>query len=339
MKTINYSAIAIILWLTTLSASGQLALSTIEKYSVGSSYSYWAADTTNFNTGIAGADITWDFDYLSKTQNEQNGQVLLPSQTQYENDFPNANEVRQDSYGNYFFLDRKSDTVKLVGFRQNFTNINIVYTQPPVFSINPFGFGDNHTGQTKYEYTFNNNQFVGGGTSVMKADGYGKLILDGKTYENVLRVKIEQNNSDTIKPFNTLVSESQTVSYRWYNQYNGVALLIMDSVIVKTQANTQKRLEILALKNSVGAVGLADVVEKDIKAVVQYDKIILSGLENEEITGIKVYDMVGKLITKAYTNKQNGIACLLPEVAKQGQLYIVYIETREKVHTLKLGVR
>lgn len=340
MRTTKYFLLAILLWLNTLAASGQITLNTVEKYSVGNTYAYWTADTTNFNTGSAGANVVWDFNYLQKQQTERTGEVLLPSQTLYERVFKNANEVRKDSDGNFLFLDRKKDTVFMTGFRQNNTNINIFYTKPQLFAINPLAYNDSDVRQTEYTYSFGGQEFVGGGTFKVHADGYGKLILDGKTYDDVLRVKIEQNNADTIKQFGSIVSQSFIVGYRWYNKYNGIALLSIDSVIVQSQNGTQRRLEILMLKSPIGSVGINHAIEAQISAVINYDKLEIAGLKDKNATSIEVYDIAGRLMTSKYNiQHKNKVNCQLPMVAKTGQLFIIKINTTTKTHTLKLGVR
>lgn len=333
MKSLWCAIFILLIWFVHTDTNAQVVINTAEKFTVGNTYTYWKADTTNFSSGASGKNVVWDFSSLQKLQAEDNGQVILPSQTQHPNTFPKANEVRK--VGNRsLFLERKTDTVYMRGFIQTSPDIEITYEKPQLFAINPIKYGDSVITSSLYTYQFGNQNFVGGGRYAMYVDGEGQLILNGATYNNVLRVRIEQNNSDTIKPFNTIVSNTIVTSYKWYNQYSGLPILTVDSVSVTSQAGTQNNVEVQGLETPFGAVSVNEVTSQQPMATISQNLLIIEGINDDNLQQVEVYTITGKLVAKGKTP-----VVKLHKVAEAGELYLVNIKTQQKIHTLKLGVR
>lgn len=340
MRIINLSALLLALLLQFVVAKGQPVLNTVEKFSAGTTFTFVRADTAGIKPGMAGKNVLWDFSHLQTLAGERTGEVLLPSQTAYATLFANADIVRKTSDGSYLFLEQKADTTLMHGYRQDFANLNITYNPPIVYAINPLTYGDGFTGLMHYEYSYNGQQFVGGGFYGMQVDGYGKLVVGGKTFDKVLRIKMMQDLADTLEQSGTKVSGTKMASYRWYDINNGHPLLSYDSVVISTQNGNEVRSEITYLKNAIGALGIAGAERNAIKAVIENDKLVLEGLTGLQAKQIDVYDVAGRLLVnqtiEANSNRQ---FFNLPNRASAGQLFIIKVTTTTKIHTLKLGVR
>ena len=340
MKTIYTTILGTLIWLSAIAAKGQLVINTVEKLPMGTTYSFWLADTAGAKPGSGGQDVVWDFSNLNISFLGKDAEVLLPSQTAYESVFAGSNEVRKTSDGSYIFLNRKADSLFTVGFRSDMANLNIHYTKPLLFAVNKMAYGDEYTTTAEYEYQFNGTDFIGSGQYNLNADGYGKLTVNGRTFENVLRIKLSQNFEDKIKANGIVVSATKIAAYRWYNAFNSSAILSMDSVVITTQGGTENRSEILVHKNPSGTLSVKGIENIALSAVIKQNFIELTGIANSHAQSVDVYDITGKLIThETISNNNNIFKCPLPYTPITGQLFLVKINTATGTKTIKLGLK
>ena len=191
----------------------------------GDVYSYFYGDTTNFNIGASGANVTWtdtgwNIGTMLVTVN-----YLDPATTPFKSSFPNATyAVDNDGTYTYYktlstgslpgiYTEGIADSNKSVVYRDNEKKYPYPFTYPTT-SMDYFSGTDTIIG----------NRFPTNGQITTTADGWGKLIINGRTYNNVLRVKFYEERSDyTIKmsPVDTLVAiHYKTTTYHWYTSNN-----------------------------------------------------------------------------------------------------------------------
>lgn len=203
----------------------QPTLNNIENFVVGMTLVFQECDTSGVKVGKKGGNRIWDFSDLqslnSKTITED---MILPDSTNYKDQFPTANLVEKYSDGRLVFAEINKNENYLVGFVDNTIPINMKYEKPMLFAKRPIHFSDSISDTYTTKYNIKNLDFKGQGTVTIIADGYGTLVLPNGKFENVLRVKITQQQKDTLVQYSTNTSTS-TVTYVWFNDKYRSALL------------------------------------------------------------------------------------------------------------------
>ena len=214
-----------------------------EDFKYGTTLIFQQAFADNVVVDKSGENQIWDFSKLevipSKTTTIK---ITPPDSTPYYNLFPEANFVEKYSDGRYVYLLKNEHENQLVGTVSTENNLFIKYNNPMLFIKRPIKFQDTISDEYTTEYSVNGMDFKGKGTVTTIADAYGTLILPNNKYENVLRVKVEQVQTDTLKQYSSII-KTVTITYLWFDNKHTSALLKVNET--KSDYYKEKTIEFL----------------------------------------------------------------------------------------------
>ncbi len=187
-----------------------------------------SADTNGISEGGSGANQTWNYPNLIKTDSVSI-QWLLPSQTPYASLFPASNLANLDTCYNFF--DSSSTKLELVGYYSHSTPVN--YTNFETMLTFPFTFNSNFTDNFAAGYAQTGDSLIVNGTANVTADGYGLLNLPFGVFLNALRLKEIITVSDSSVIYHMAIVTHYTV-YEWYvpNRKFSVFKIVYTSVVI-----------------------------------------------------------------------------------------------------------
>lgn len=207
---------------------GQTEIKNAENFTEGMILIFQHCESDNISVGQSGKNKTWDFSLLIKKEGEQlTEEMIAPDETDLKSEFPDANLVEKHSDGRLVFMKKMTTENYLVGFVDTESGLKINYLKPMIFAKRPLKYGDKYGGEYEVEYSTRGMDFKGKGTISIVADGYGTLILPNGKYENVLRVKITQIQTDKLIQYQS-ESTTETISYVWFDNEHTSALLKID---------------------------------------------------------------------------------------------------------------
>jgi hypothetical protein len=207
---------------------GQPLIENAENFKVGTVLVFQHCETENVQFGNGGANQVWDFSSLKIKKSETTiERMVLPQSTKHGELFPKANLVEEYSDNRLVYMLKTDTENYLLGFVDTTKSLILKYNDPMLFAKRPLKYGDTITDSYTTEYSMKNFDFKGQGTVTIVADGYGKLVLPDNTYENVLRVKITQEQTDILTQYSS-VSKTETISYIWFDKTHTSALLKID---------------------------------------------------------------------------------------------------------------
>lgn len=208
--------------------SGQTEIQNAENFNEGTVLVFQNCDTENVTVRKSGEKQTWDFsDLILKKGDKTIEEMISPNETNFKYKFPKANLVEKYSDGRLVFMDKTDTENFLLGFIGTESEMKMVYTKPMLFAKRPIKFGDKFNNKYETEYTVKGMDFKGNGTVSIVADGYGTLILPNGKYENVLRVKITQSQTDKLIKYQS-ENTTETVTYVWFDNEHASSLLKID---------------------------------------------------------------------------------------------------------------
>lgn len=175
----------------TALAQGPTLTSSTTTPVVGETFLNQFAQATNVSVYSGGANATWDYSHLVDSAGTQLLQVVLPSSTPFNDSFPSSNlVVKTANDSNFIYFNSQASLVSILGAITRDSG-SIRYTKPRSFIAYPFSYNSFYT-DSVVEYISRAN-VTGRGKDSLTADGYGTLLLPGKTYTNVLRVRSIEN--------------------------------------------------------------------------------------------------------------------------------------------------
>jgi len=189
----------------------------------GDSFKRYNADTTGVLPGDSGAGKIWNFSNLDIQTTYVAYNYVAPSVTPYGALFPDAtvSYANDPVYGYYKVTSSEYETIGMSSSVNSW-----IYSDPEVMFTYPFSYGSNLV-DSLYATSFYlgiNHYRIGTRTTV--ADGYGTLILPSGRYNNLLRVKVIQNYSDSSS---TNVVHVYGVTYSWYDGVNKTPALTIST--------------------------------------------------------------------------------------------------------------
>jgi hypothetical protein len=223
--------LTVIIFSAPLAVNAQPAISP-EKYGMWNNSLYNTAQyPENIKPGNSGASVTWNFSNLTK-DSETKHEILPPSSTTYAATFPQANAVRKTSDGSMFFLNVQADKNEAVGYVFQSEGLVIPYSDPMLLLKRPLSYQDAYTDHFRSNYKYMGDSTTGGGTITVTADGYGTLMLPGKTYTNVLRVHSVQESADTAQT-SGVITQVRVETYTWYDASHTFSLMELECTKVE----------------------------------------------------------------------------------------------------------
>jgi hypothetical protein len=293
--------------------------------------------------GNGGSNVVWDFTSLEATKDFV-GSLEESYVTKGCTKFSTTNTALEE-FGNYFFFNGNDNTLEQYGFMTGDGNVYIAYTKPFVKMQYPFTFNSNFTGN--FEGTYNvNEKYLGDivGTFQVTGDGYGTLLLpDGKSFQNVLRVKEVKNYKQTISGRSTDIED---VTYRWYVSNHRFPILVLIKSTYTYENGKRSNSTRAAYNSNVIALsdeqiaGVADL-SVDIYPNPYSEKVnIKFNLARRSFVNVSVYDLSGKLIQVLANSERNGGDVHLTFSAKEQGLvagaFLVKIKVDDKEVTRKI---
>lgn len=209
---------------------GQTEIKNAENFNEGTVLVFQNCEADNVTVGKPGEKQIWDFSNLILKEGDKTiEEMISPNETDFKDKFPKANLVEKYSDGRLVFMNKTDTENFLLGFIEIESEMMMVYTKPMLFAKRPIKFGDKFNDNYETEYSVKGMNFKGNGTVSIIADGYGTLILPNGKYENVLRVKITQTQTDELIKYQS-ESTTETVTYVWFDSEHASALLKIDEI-------------------------------------------------------------------------------------------------------------
>jgi len=170
------------------------------------------------NPGSAGANQTWNLTSLGTSGGVTN--VVSPGSTIIGSNFPNANVAWSNSTTNVSnFFKATSTALENHGKFEN--NWIMPYSNAEDIMHYPFTHLDSFADTWNNQYQNGSYTYYQRGTTKVKADGYGTLIIGSGTYNNVMRIRFQQSFVDSTYQIGLpLVTTNTRDEYKWY--MNGI---------------------------------------------------------------------------------------------------------------------
>lgn len=217
---------------------GQPSLQMIENYPVDQEYEYWGVhfdELDNYQKG--GSEVIWDFsDASTPRDNQVTIRSVTPSETNHEEDFPNANlaiEMESDTVEETTtrFHNNQDEEMTTEGYVAGMEGFMMVVEsdEPTKNFERPVNFEDSYLEEDiERTYNFPDGELDAQGTYEFVADGYGELVLpDGRVFEDVLRVVVYEEFSGSEVFFSI---EDVRKRYAWYVEEQEEPVMSIDSV-------------------------------------------------------------------------------------------------------------
>jgi len=201
----------------------------------GDCFLSYLADTTGVVAGDPGANMTWDYSNLN-IGTEMVYEIYQDTTYVSFTNFPNFTTL----YGagnTYYFLNISDSAYRMVGEAHypgalymgpdrllNYSDPATIMRYPMSY---PLSFTDHYAAYSSAMFT----EIFREGVTSTKADGYGKLILPFTTINNVIRMRITTDNTDStiVSLFNTTsVVHSHDVKYLWYDGITKTPVLVIE---------------------------------------------------------------------------------------------------------------
>lgn len=186
----------------SISIFAQPSLSEAWLPEVGDSYTIRAVELDTIDPGFAGIDIVWDFRNIPGTDNDSFDVKFLyidKNDTPFADSYPEATIALTAADFGFNIYQGLTTEGTFVDYGNNFSGfVETIYTTPQTIVPIPFEYLDETTDPFEGTSVQVNTTYFKEGTIMVQIDGYGDVILpDGKTYENVLRIKVIEMSSDS----------------------------------------------------------------------------------------------------------------------------------------------
>lgn len=193
-------------FLLPIVAFSQPTLTSSYNPTIGTSNSVAACDTNGIEPGPAGANKTWTFTLIPTGPIETLTYTDANGATSYDYLYPYANIAYPEYQSNiYTYLQTNSAGIWHWGYS---SNAEAEYNSNSRKELRyPFTFGESFTDD--YAFTQTLVSYPGSGTQTVKYDAFGKLIINGHTFNNVIRIHTWRNYT-----YGSSVI-SHTDVYRW----------------------------------------------------------------------------------------------------------------------------
>ncbi|MFZ6050634.1 T9SS type A sorting domain-containing protein [Halocola ammonii] len=171
-------------------------------------------------TDLSGSNQTWDLSDLEASGTEENFGFIPSEGTPFEDNFPSANYAWTMENSAYFYHDISTTKWDELGFAftEEETDVTLTYSNPRTILSFPLAYSSTH--EDDYAGSLSGFGFetqIAGNYSYV-VDGYGTLILPSGTLNNVLRLKVEYQ--ETTSFMGEVGEVENTTIYQFY--VNGI---------------------------------------------------------------------------------------------------------------------
>ncbi len=220
MKTRLLSLLPVILLCTN--AFAQFTIQKNEFYSVGDVINMVPADPAGTSAGASGTGVTWDFSTLTPAGGVQSMSV----QDNTSGILATANLIFNMPNNKKYYVQENNTDSYLTGITNSTPGGDTIYYFNLKLSQRPISYMTTHT--DTFTLAIPSASINGRGYVTSTVDGYGTLITPRGTYNDVLRVKRIQSETDSM---GLVVTTSTIVSYLWFDSVHRAPLLRIDSTI------------------------------------------------------------------------------------------------------------
>lgn len=205
---------------------------------------YSTFDAEDVVPGSSGRSVKWDFSTLQILPKEIVQKKHKPDSLA-KAEFPEINVMEITADSAFTALKEEYGRVYKLGYIDKKNNIKIKYPEPLLISRFPISYTDVVSRGFSMIFEMKDRKFEGKGEVKIEADGYGTLLLPNKTYQNVLRLRIVQNQTNHIEKYD-VDQKYSVVTYVWYEEDQKNPILILK----KTQVGNKSKKEGMMLKET-----------------------------------------------------------------------------------------
>lgn len=296
---------------------------------VGTSYTTHNIDPSTITHGDNGANILWDYSGISSTSSNTSDYVAVSS-TPNGSDFAEANFcIYSQEYQSYGYFNYDSNAYSLVGAA---TPTGIVMSYGNVETMNAYPFTYNDVSNDDFECDFVAGvAFNRTGSITTTAVGYGTLVLPSGSYDNVLKIKMEETYQDVFDvgtgPQTTLYTST---NYYWYKPGTTEPLLLITALSSNSVSisETASYLDGDDISSSIKE----NFIDKSLNIYPNPVEDVLNfNMEFPASTHYQICDLTGKLLKEGRLDFSNRI--MLSEL-KQGS-YVIKLINDHNIQSLR----
>jgi hypothetical protein len=297
---------------------------------VGDTFVYYSLSSgQSLLPGNSGADITWDFSALD-TSNLPPPSTLhysTPANTPYGNSFPNSNLAKVYSSAQIEYYNKNNDSVSYLG--HYIAGTTRFYHDPQIQIKFPGNFQYTFTDNYASNFNHNGNAVSRTGTVSVTIDGYGTLILPGRTIPNTSRIRTVKTTKDvsggTINYTDTL--------YHWYSPHLRDYVLYYYVTVYQGTTYSHGRLMHSDHITNIESIGIAKDVRLFPNPAKNSINLELPG-QNNEYT-VEIFTLQGRMIQSI--ELKNAISSIDVSELSRG-VYLMKVIGSEEIFTKKFIV-
>lgn len=209
-----------------LNMQAQVVLNSSNFPQEGDTFERVGADASDFDPGMEGEGITWNYDNLIPAGGGVFGPYVTAASTPFGSEYPTATVATNDGTTTLYYSVNTVSSA-WVG-RADDDGTLFDYVDPIDEMQYPFGFGDNWFDEG--DRTYDVGALVGSKiTRDVTGDATGTLILPNATYDDVLRVRIEETYRDTLAVDPSQYFERVSTRYEWYVSDQRLPVMIYET--------------------------------------------------------------------------------------------------------------
>jgi len=310
MKTTIISLLSVYLLPAVLSA--QPTISTNELYHIGDVIEMINCNAAGLSQGASGAGVTWDFSGLVASGGVSTTTVAHDTSTT----FLTSNLLVTLPNGLTEYMNENNTDSYIDGIFDPNHNLTYHYYNCDL-AKRPFTYNTYYV--DTYRVVVATPATVGTGVITETGDGYGTLILPTGTHANVLRIKKQQIETDSMggaeSAFSTLIS------YLWFDGIHTAPLLRIDSST--GIGGTVKTAMYLTVPSGIKNFSSS---QNDYTACITNNMLVLTGIfEYGKQYEVAVYSIIGtKIFDRNFTAYENAQRFDMERQVKPG-IYMVSI--------------
>lgn len=171
------------------------------------------ADTTGVSQGPSGANQTWNFTNLTRTDSSVLSWVASGS-TPYAAQFPTSNVASSIDNSNFQYFTTSANNLIVNGYAG--ANQVIPYSDPQTFLQYPFSYGTTFNDNFFATYSLSGFNVTRSGNTTVTGDAWGTINLPFGSFNNALRVKYTVVTRDSSNPGIPFITNSTVTSYTWF---------------------------------------------------------------------------------------------------------------------------
>jgi len=250
--------------------------------------------------GNAGPNQIWDFSDITFTEDSEVTSFYKPSETPYASKFPDATIAETSGDGEYTYSKSTSTELTILG---NYGETeegtsSMIFTDPLIVLKLPFVYNQTITDDfvTEVELSGIKGQYAGDYSATY--DGYGTLITQDGTFNDVIRLKTITNSVTTTMGFE--VSNVET-SYLFFTIIYGEPIFVISEIASTILGETE-------VSSSV-AISQLIHIDANKKAHLQDLKLSLWPNPSSDVVAIDFKDLASDDYTLKVTS-QDGTALI-----------------------------